>query len=113
MKSRAELFDDSARKRGAPDLMGGITSAKRQKMGDSLTGSSQFPPPVLPLGPGPHTVRELFTATTEDELKTLDVQLLPAEMVLGLNIKILSMIDAATLVEQVKVSIVDRLPIWF
>ncbi|EKD12595.1 mRNA cleavage and polyadenylation specificity factor complex subunit [Drepanopeziza brunnea f. sp. 'multigermtubi' MB_m1] len=101
MRARADIFDESSRKRGAPEPTDGSDAAKRQKLG--------APAPVLapkfhvpPLAPGPHTIAELFTVTTDEALKAFDVSQLPDDLVLRIGITILQRIDASTLNQAVE-----------
>jgi symplekin len=103
MRSRSEIFDETIRKRGPPEPTNGLDAAKRQKLGAQVTPA---PPKfqVSPLTPGPHTIAELFTVTTDDALKTFDVSQLSEDLVVKIGITILQRIDADTLNQAVEVS---------
>ncbi|KAG4435077.1 hypothetical protein IFR05_009436 [Cadophora sp. M221] len=101
MRSRADIFDESTRKRGLPEPTDGLDAAKRQKLGVPI----QKPVPrfhVPPLTPGPHTIAELFTVTTDEALKTFDVSQLSDDLVLKICVTIMQKIDADTLNQAVE-----------
>lgn len=104
MRSRTEIFDEANRKRGPAELVDGLDSAKRQK----LAGQGTNPPPnrlyVPPLTPGPHTIAELFTITTDEALKTFDVAQLSEDLVLKIGVTILYRIDTDVLNQAIEVS---------
>lgn len=102
MRSRADIFDESSRKRGPPEPTDGLDAAKRQKLG--------APAPILapkiqvpPLTPGPHTIAELFTITTDEALRAFDVSQLSDDLVLKIGIMILQKLDANTLNQAIEV----------
>lgn len=104
MRSRTDIFDESTRKRGPPEPTDGLDAAKRQKLGAAVPNiAPRFHVP--PLTPGPHTVAELFTVTTDEGLKAFDVAMLSEDLVLKIGITILQKIDADTLNQAVEVSI--------
>lgn len=104
MRSKSEIFDESTRKRGPPEPTDGLDAAKRQKLG----AQGQAPPvpafDVPPLAPGPHTVAELYTVTTDEALKNFDVAMLPENMVVKIGISLLQRLDANTLNQAIEVS---------
>lgn len=96
MRSRHEIFDEASRKRGPPEPTDGLDAQKRQKL------AAQIPPPppkfhVPPLAPGPHSIAELFTVTTDEGLKAFDVSQLSEELVVKIGITILQKLNADTL----------------
>ncbi|KAH6723347.1 hypothetical protein DL95DRAFT_177783 [Leptodontidium sp. 2 PMI_412] len=96
MRSRADIFDESTRKRGLPEPTDGLDAAKRQKLGAPIPKAvPRFHVP--PLTPGPHTIAELFTVTTDEALKTFDVSQLSDDLVLKICVTIMQKIDAETL----------------
>jgi symplekin len=102
MRSRTEIFDEASRKRGPPEPVDGLDSAKRQKLG------AQVPVPapkfhVPPLTPAPHSIAELFTVTTDEGLKTFDVSQLSEDLVVKISIIILQKLDTETLNQAVQV----------
>ncbi|CAL3966337.1 unnamed protein product [Diplocarpon coronariae] len=101
MRSRAEIFDDSTRKRGPPEPTDVSDVAKRQKLAAPAPAlAPKFHVPPLP--PGPHTIAELFTVTTDEALKAFDVSQLSEGLVLKIGITILQKIDAGTLNQAVE-----------
>ncbi|PBP23346.1 mRNA cleavage and polyadenylation specificity factor complex subunit [Diplocarpon rosae] len=101
MRSRADIFDESTRKRGAPEPTDGLDAAKRQKLAAAApTATPKFRVPPLPSGP--HTIAELFTVTTDEALKAFDVSQLSEDLVLKIAITILQKIDAGTLNQAVE-----------
>ncbi|CZS88919.1 hypothetical protein WAI453_010509 [Rhynchosporium graminicola] len=101
MRSRADIFDESTRKRGPIEPTDGLDAAKRQKLGAAIPRiAPRFQVP--PLTPGPHTIAELFTVTTDEALKTFDVSQLSEELVLKIGITIMQKIDADTLNQAVE-----------
>ena len=104
MRSRSEIFDEASRKRGPPEPTDGLDAAKRQKLGAQVTGGLNRLH-VPPLTPGPHTIAELYTVTTDEALKGFDVSQLSEDLVVKIGITILQKIDADTLNQAVEVSV--------
>lgn len=107
MRSKSEIFDDLPRKRGPPEPIDGLDPAKRQK-----TAAQPPPPPsfnVPPLAPGPHTVAELFTVTTDEALRAFDVAMLPEHLVVKIGISLLQRLDTNVLSQAVEVSYTSKL----
>lgn len=102
MRSRTEIFEEATRKRGPPEPVDGMDSAKRQRLGaeTSTTSSRLFIPPLTP---GPHTVGELFTLSTDEGLKKFDVASLDEDLVIRIAATILSTVDANTLNQAINV----------
>lgn len=104
MRSRNEIFDEATRKRGPPAPIDGLDATKRQKLGAQLpTPAPTFHVP--PLTPGPHTVAELFTVTTDEGLRAFDVSQLTEDLVVKIGITILQRLDPQTLNQAVEVCI--------
>ena len=103
MRSRTEIFDESSRKRGPSEPTDGLDPAKRQKLGAQINNSTQNPLHVSPLTPGPHTVAELFTITTDEALRAFDVAMLSEDLVVKIGITILQRINTDTLNQAVEV----------
>lgn len=103
VRSKTEIFDEASRKRGPPEPTDGLDAAKRQKLGaqDSAPPINKFHVPALT--PGPHTIAELFTITTDEALKTFDVAQLSEDLVVKIGITILQRLDADTLNQAVQV----------
>lgn len=104
MRSKSDIFDEISRKRGPPEPIDGLDASKRQKLRAQITNT---PPKfqVPPLAPGPHSVAELFTVTTDDALKAFDVAQIPEDLVVKIVITILQRIDSNTLNQAVEVSL--------
>ncbi|TVY89753.1 mRNA cleavage and polyadenylation specificity factor complex subunit [Lachnellula willkommii] len=101
MRSRNEIFDEASRKRGPPEPTDGLDAAKRQKLAAQIPSvTPRFHVP--PLKPGPCTVAELFTVTTDEGLKAFDVSVLTQDLVVRIGITILQKLDADTLNQAVE-----------
>jgi symplekin len=103
LRSRADIFDEASRKRGHPEPTDGLDSAKRQKLGAQITSPAAPRLRVPPLTPGPHTIAELFTITTDEAIKAFDVAQLSEDLVLKIVITILQRIDTDTLHQAIEV----------
>jgi symplekin len=104
MRSRTEIFDEANRKRSHAELPDGLDSAKRQKLGGQGANTATIRLHVPPLAPGPHTVAELFTVTTDEALKTFDVALLSEDLVVKIGVTILQRLDSDVLNQAIEVS---------
>ncbi|TVY53795.1 mRNA cleavage and polyadenylation specificity factor complex subunit pta1 [Lachnellula cervina] len=101
MRSRNEIFDEASRKRGPPEPTDGLDAAKRQKLAAQVPSATpRFHVP--PLKPGPCTVAELFTVTTDEGLKAFDVSVLTQDLVVRIGITILQKLDTDTLNQAVE-----------
>jgi symplekin len=103
MRSRTEIFDEATRKRGPPELVDGLDSAKRQRLGATVTPTPASRLHIPSLTPGPHTVAELFTISSEEGLKTFDVSVLPEDIIIKITATILSRVDESTFTQAVNV----------
>lgn len=101
LRSRTEIFDEASRKRGPPEAADGMDPAKRQKLGLPAPAPKIH---IHPLAPGPHTIAELFTVTTDEALKTFDVAQLSEDLVVKIGVTILQRMDADMLNQAVEVS---------
>ncbi|KAL2263440.1 hypothetical protein VTK26DRAFT_6738 [Humicola hyalothermophila] len=89
MRSRAEIFDETGRKRAFVDqAAANYGDAKRQRM-DGV--ASQFRGP--PLGPGPHSLASIFTLTNNLGLQGFDATQLPAALAAKVGVRVLATID--------------------
>jgi symplekin len=103
MRSKTEIFDEASRKRGPPESV--EDPAKRQKLGaEAKAALPAVRLEVPPLTPGPHTIADLFTISTDEALKGFDVALLPEDLVVKIGVTILQRIDAATIEQAINVS---------
>ena len=108
MRSKTEIFDEASRKRGPPEPTDGLDPAKRQKLGAQVNTPPQDRLHVPPLTPGPHTIAELFTITTDQALTAFDVAQLSEDLVVKIGITILQRINADTLNQAVEVSPIPK-----
>jgi symplekin len=111
MRSKSEIFDEVTRKRGPPEPTDGLDPAKRQKLGAQINTPPQDRLHVPPLTPGPHTIAELFTITTDQALTAFDVAQLSEDLVVKIGITILQRINADTLNQAVEVSPILKLSV--
>jgi symplekin len=111
MRSKTEIFDEATRKRGPPEPTDGPDPAKRQKLGAQINTPPQDRLHVPPLTPGPHTIAELFTITTDQALTAFDVAQLSEDLVVKIGITILQRINADTLNQAVEVSPILKLSV--
>ncbi|KAF2099355.1 hypothetical protein NA57DRAFT_38555 [Rhizodiscina lignyota] len=94
-QSRAEIFDETSRKRAAPaEPTDGLDNAKRQRLGATEPGQSQWPPP---LPPPPVTIHQLFTLTTDEGVRNFDVQVIPVDLVIKILTELLRTIDQSAM----------------
>ncbi|KAM3074830.1 hypothetical protein ACMFMG_008243 [Clarireedia jacksonii] len=101
MRSKTEIFDEATRKRGPPEPTDGLDLAKRQKLGAQVTPPAPTRLHVPPLGPGNHTIADLFTVTTDEALKGFDVALLSEDLVVKIAITILQRLNSDTIEQAV------------
>jgi symplekin len=90
MRMIAEALDETSRKRTLEAQQQDGIDAKRQR-----TDISQVQIP--PLGPGPHTLADVFSLTTTAGLKSFDLSQLPAPLIAKMAVNTLSRIDAQLL----------------
>lgn len=89
-QSRLEVFDEGNRKRAAPsEPTDGLDSAKRARLGAELTDRPKIPP----LPPGPTSLAQLYTLTSEEGLTSFDVTQLPIDLVVRIALPVLQQID--------------------
>ncbi|KAF2151395.1 mRNA cleavage and polyadenylation specificity factor complex subunit [Myriangium duriaei CBS 260.36] len=98
-QSLVDVFDESRRKRPAPDEpTDGLSDAKRQRLGAEVAmpaisnAAAPFPPTS-----GPVTFAQLFTLTDDNGLRNFDVKSIPIELVTRIVPPLLASIDAAKL----------------
>ena len=88
---RLEVFDESNRKRPAPtEPTDGLDSTKRQRLGAELSSPPKMP---SPLPPGPVSVAQLFTLSSEEGLTSFDVTQLPIELIVRITLPVLQRIS--------------------
>lgn len=97
-QTRAGILDEGPRKRGAPvEPIDGLNHAKRVRLGTELTSRSN--PPPLP--PGPTSIAQLFTLTSDEGLSSFDVTQLPIELVVKITLPVLQQINQVSLDEAI------------
>ncbi len=97
MQSRIDIFDEGNRKRGHPaEITDGLESAKRMRLGADIPGPGA---PLLP--PGPVSVAQLYTLTSDEGLASFDVTTLPIELVVRITLPVLHQINQASLDEAI------------
>lgn len=95
MRTMAETFDDAGKKRPLEEgLQHDGLDAKRQRL-----AGLHFP--IRPLGAGPHTLGDVFTLVSNEELKTFDISQLPLGLVSRVCVKALAGIKAELLAKAV------------
>ncbi|KAI9702060.1 MAG: hypothetical protein M1836_001404 [Candelina mexicana] len=98
LQSRTDIFDEGSRKRAAPsEPTDGLDNAKRARLGADVSTTPQFNPSMPPLPPGPTSVAQLYTLTSDQGLATFDVQQLPIDLVARITIPILHRVDQGSL----------------
>jgi symplekin len=100
IRSRTEIFDESSRKRAHEPQHDGV-DVKRQRMAQQPTNIPSLQ--IAPLGPGPHSVAEIFTLTPSEGLRNFDVGVVPAGLVSRIIVSTLARIDAQLLGKAIQV----------
>lgn len=109
MRARAEILDaEPTKKRGPPEPTDGLDPVKRQKLGAVAPPVAPAPEKpkliVPPLGPGPHSVADLYTITEDKGLQGFDAGMIPQDTVVKIVVAILSKIDGELLKQASAVS---------
>ncbi|KAF5023321.1 hypothetical protein F66182_4629 [Fusarium sp. NRRL 66182] len=94
MRTMAEIFDDSGRKRPLEPQPKDDFNAKRQRLSPSQI---QIPP----LGPGPHSLADVFTLIDNSALRNFDISQVPAPLVSRITVTTLSRLDPQVLAKAV------------
>ncbi|CAM1506703.1 Fc.00g063440.m01.CDS01 [Cosmosporella sp. VM-42] len=94
MRTMAEIFDDSGRKRPLEAQQHDGYDAKRQRLSPAQV---QIPP----LGPGTHSLADVFTLIGNDALRTFDISQVPAGLVAKISVTTLQRIDPQVLAKAV------------
>lgn len=87
MRLVAETLDETSRKRALEAQQHEVYDAKRQRTAE--VPQVQIPP----LGPGPHSLADIFSLTGAAGLKTFDISQLPAPLVAKMAVTTLARID--------------------
>ncbi|KAJ2998090.1 hypothetical protein NUW58_g434 [Xylaria curta] len=94
VRSRAEIFDESGRKRAMVDQVSAV-EAKRQR---TATLSTQPQIEITPLKPGANTLADVFTFTNNDGLKNFNVSgTIPAPLAARISVRTIAQLDAEIL----------------
>ncbi|PHH67196.1 hypothetical protein CDD81_2965 [Ophiocordyceps australis] len=94
MRAAAELFDDVSKKRSLGAHQSNGVDAKRQRtIGPHV--------PIQPLGPGPHTLGDVFTLISNPDLKNFDISQLPHSVVAKVSVIALAGLDKDVLTKAV------------
>ncbi|KAJ6446130.1 mRNA cleavage and polyadenylation specificity factor complex subunit [Purpureocillium lavendulum] len=83
VRSVTELFDETSKKRALEAPQHDGLDAKRQRIAGSHA-------PIPALGPGPHSLGDVFTLITSDELKGFDISQLPLGLVAKVSVTALA-----------------------
>ncbi|KAI0206419.1 mRNA cleavage and polyadenylation specificity factor complex subunit [Astrocystis sublimbata] len=93
-RSRAEIFDESGRKRAMVEQAGAV-EVKRQR---TAALSSQPQVEITPLRPGANTLAEIFTFTTNEGIKKFSVgDTIPAQLAAKISVRTIAQLDAEIL----------------
>lgn len=96
---RLEIFDEGSRKRTLPiEPTDGLNNAKRIRVEAEAAGRANYPP----LPPGPVSVAQLFTLTTDPELSEFDVTQLPMDKIVGMTLQALQQPSLAEAISHVR-----------
>ncbi|KAJ8132536.1 hypothetical protein O1611_g1085 [Lasiodiplodia mahajangana] len=94
LRSRAEIFDETGRKRAMVDQANAL-EAKRQR---TATLSTQPQIEITPLKPGVNTLAEVFTFTNNDGLKKFNVSdTIPAQLAARISVRTIAQLDTEIL----------------
>ena len=97
-QARLEIFDEGRSKRPHPtEPTDGLDNAKRIRLGAEIPTRSQ--PPPLP--PGPNSIAQLFTLTSDPGLTGFDVTQLPIDLVVKITLPVLHRIEQPHLEEAI------------
>lgn len=88
-QTRQDIFDETTRKRILTDTSDGTDGAKRQR----LDGEANAPPSFPPMPPLPITVAQLYTLTSDENLKAFNVATLPADILARITVPLLHHIE--------------------
>ncbi|KAL6720739.1 hypothetical protein ACLMJK_002664 [Lecanora helva] len=95
IQTRMEVFDESgSRKRGIPsEPTDGLDNAKRRRLDADIPER----PDIAALPPGPNSLKDIFTLTTDPGLANFDVTSLPFDLLTRITLPILQRIDQQAL----------------
>ncbi|XXG98211.1 Transcriptional regulatory protein [Hypoxylon texense] len=105
LRMRAEIFDEGSRKRALVEQSNG-QDMKRQRTGAALAHPQVE---ITPLSPGPHTLADIFTFTSNEGLKNFNAgDNIPAPLAAKISVTTIARIDAQ-LLERAIQGVRDRL----
>ncbi len=85
-----DIFQEHSRKRGAPtEPTDGLDNVKRARLGAGIPDRPSIPP----LPPGPTSIAQLYTLTSDEGLTSFDVQQLPIDLIVKITLPVLFRID--------------------
>lgn len=106
LQSRTDIFEEGNRKRPAPsEPTDGLDNAKRARLGADISTTPQTNLSIPPLPPGPTSIAQLYTLTSDQGLATFDVQQLPSDLVARITIPVLHRVDQRSLEQAIIVRI--------
>jgi symplekin len=100
-RSRTEIFDEASRKRAYEAQQYDAIEAKRQR----LAAASVPQLHITPLSPGPHSVAEIFTLTSNAGLRGFDAGLVPSDIASRISVSTLARVDARLLLRAIEVCV--------
>jgi symplekin len=105
MRIKAEIFDEISRKRPLEPQLLENAEAKRQRIVATLPAASMPQQREIPaLGPGPHTLGEVFNLGPDNGVLDYDVGALSSEFIARLTVATLAGLDPIVLAKSIAVS---------
>lgn len=95
MRAVAEALDGSGKKRALEGQQQGTYDAKRQRIDPAQIQ-------ISPLGPGPHSLADVFSLTDAGALKSFDLSQVPSPLVAKLAVNALARIDTQLLARSIE-----------
>ena len=100
LRSRTEIFDELGRKRALEAQQREGADAKRVRSGPATTVAQLQ---IAPLGPGPHSLADVFTLTSHSGLRSFDAGAIPSDLVARIAVSTMARVDAQVLQTAVEV----------
>ncbi|KAI9798865.1 MAG: hypothetical protein M1833_004368 [Piccolia ochrophora] len=95
---RLDVFDEGTRKRAAPvEPTDGLDPTKRARLGADVPNIPSSRIRIPPLAPGPTSLAQLYTLTSDQALTSFDVQQLPIDMVIQITLPVLFRLEQSVL----------------
>ncbi|KAI9824256.1 MAG: hypothetical protein M1832_002063 [Thelocarpon impressellum] len=102
VRSKVDILDEGSRKRPAPgEPTDGLDASKRARLGAGVPGAPSQGMFIPPLPPGPTSIAQLFTITSDEALTSFDVQQLPIDMVVQITLSVLYRLEQGLLQEAI------------